>query len=364
MAKEMFERDANGRMGKQIVLPLSRAIEISVKSLKMRFWRSIITVSSIVLAIAFFSSILVNTTIVRALKQGPAREVDALNEQLKALERLSAAHATSLGTSSDSEDLQSQIKQLERKTGVVAADAAREVERMQSLLTEKRMVRDTINLKLQGEGGDDPQAEEQMDKWLGKVPFPATRTVLVERANAAGAPESVLAQLADVPDEGYASAENVLNALQRREAGRSLVGSFFAQLKAKDYWLISLALLVCFVGIVNAMLMSVTERFREIGTMKCLGALDSFIVKLFLLESVFQGAAGTLIGIVLGTLLSLLRAWGLYGGVMFKFLPIGGVLLCMVVAQGVGTLLSVIASVFPARAAARMQPVDALRAEQ
>src|SRR5262249_18468586 len=49
-------------------------------------------------------------------------------------------------------------------------------------------------------------------------------------------------------------------------------------------WLITLALLVAFVGILNAMLMSVTERFREIGTMKCLGALDSFIVKLFLIE--------------------------------------------------------------------------------
>ena len=48
-------------------------------------------------------------------------------------------------------------------------------------------------------------------------------------------------------------------------------------------------MLVAFVGVLNAMLMSVTERFREIGTMKCLGALNSFIVKLFLIESLFQG---------------------------------------------------------------------------
>ena len=58
-------------------------------------------------------------------------------------------------------------------------------------------------------------------------------------------------------------------------------------------WLLGLALLVAFVGILNAMLMSVTERFREIGTMKCLGALDGFIVKLFLIESLFQGVVGT-----------------------------------------------------------------------
>ena len=53
------------------------------------------------------------------------------------------------------------------------------------------------------------------------------------------------------------------------------------------------------------MLMSVTERFREIGTMKCLGALDTFIVKLFLLESTFQGLAGTSAGIVIGFALTL-----------------------------------------------------------
>ena len=46
-----------------------------------------------------------------------------------------------------------------------------------------------------------------------------------------------------------------------------------------------MSLLVCTVGITNSMLMAVTERFKEIGTMKCLGALDSFVVVLFMLES-------------------------------------------------------------------------------
>ncbi len=49
-------------------------------------------------------------------------------------------------------------------------------------------------------------------------------------------------------------------------------------------WLVVMSLLVCTVGITNSMLMAVTERFKEIGTMKCLGALDSFVVLLFLLE--------------------------------------------------------------------------------
>ena len=50
----------------------------------------------------------------------------------------------------------------------------------------------------------------------------------------------------------------------------------------KHTWLVVMSLLVSAVGITNSMLMSVTERYKEIGTMKCLGALDSFIVKLFL----------------------------------------------------------------------------------
>ena len=78
------------------------------------------------------------------------------------------------------------------------------------------------------------------------------------------------------------------------------------QRRIQTNWLIGLALLVAFVGILNAMLMSVTERFREIGTMKCLGALDSFIVKLFLIESFFQGGAGTVAGHPLGLLLSII----------------------------------------------------------
>src|SRR6185437_9456808 len=91
-----------------------------------------------------------------------------------------------------------------------------------------------------------------------------------------------------------------------RENGIATDASKIAADKVQTRWMLGLALLVAFVGILNAMLMSVTERFREIGTMKCLGALDTFIVKLFLIESLFQGVVGTTLGVIVGLGLSLL----------------------------------------------------------
>ena len=61
---------------------------------------------------------------------------------------------------------------------------------------------------------------------------------------------------------------------------------------AYQYWLLAVALIVSVVGITNAMLISVYERTREIGTMKCLGALDQHILMLFLVEAMIQGTLG------------------------------------------------------------------------
>jgi len=128
-------------------------------------------------------------------------------------------------------------------------------------------------------------------------------------------------------------------------------------------WLVALALLVAFVGILNSMLMSVTERFREIGTMKCLGALYGFIIKLFLLESLFQGAVGTIAGVMLGLALSLLSQSLTYGSYAWTNLPFAKIAtsagLCLIV----GMTLTVAGAVYPAWQAARMQPIDAMRVE-
>jgi putative ABC transport system permease protein len=135
-----------------------------------------------------------------------------------------------------------------------------------------------------------------------------------------------------------------------------------AQDQATMFWLIAISLLVCVVGITNAMLMSVTERYREIGTMKCLGALDWFVVKLFLIEAGFQGLVGSTIGAVVGFLAAVLTSMTQFDGVLFA-MPWGRALLGLLFAVVVGGALSVVGAIYPARRAGKMPPADAMRTE-
>ena len=126
----------------------------------------------------------------------------------------------------------------------------------------------------------------------------------------------------------------------------------------KNSWLVSMSLMVSAVGITNSMLMSVTERYKEIGTMKCLGALDNFIVRLFLLESGILGGLGSLVGALIGSLFILLTNIGVWGN-----LDWGKLLLSILGCVTVGSILSIIAAVGPAIRASRMPPADAMRSE-
>jgi len=132
----------------------------------------------------------------------------------------------------------------------------------------------------------------------------------------------------------------------------------------KQRWIVFLSLLVCVVGIINAQLMSVTERFREIGTMKCLGALDSFVVKIFLIEAALQGLVGSIAGTLLGGLASLTMALGRFGTTVFTSISWSAISASMLSAVLIGTSLSLLGALYPALVAARMQPVEAMRVEQ
>lgn len=132
----------------------------------------------------------------------------------------------------------------------------------------------------------------------------------------------------------------------------------------KDRWLAILSLLVCVVGTVNAQLMAVTERFREIGTFKCLGALNSFVVRIFVLEAIYQGLLGGALGSLVGIVVAILSLAVKLGLIVFTTLPVINLLATLGWTAGLSVVLSLLGVIYPALVAARMQPAVALRAEE
>jgi len=264
--------NAETKIGTQIVLPFSKVVEISLKSLRVRFWRSIITTSGVILAIGFYMSVTSTRAMTTRLEAAGDPEIDVLLQQMG-------------------------------------------IERSEIAATERRLQA----MRASGRSDD----------------------LTLERIRLL---ESRLAQLETLAEK------------ERR------------QRKTRDVWLVAMALLVCVVGITNAMLMSVTERFREIGTMKCLGALDRFVIQIFMLESSLQGVLGGLAGALVGLLMAFLSMYfavyrHLQGGLL-RFFPFREVFLSALFAVVIGAALSVVAAAYPAYRAARMKPVDAMRVDQ
>ena len=118
----------------------------------------------------------------------------------------------------------------------------------------------------------------------------------------------------------------------------------------------SISLLVGGIGIMNIMMVSVTERTREIGIRKALGATSSNVLMQFMIESMVIGIVGGVIGIASGILLS--KAIGAFGG-LTTTVDILPVLVSFSFAVGIGLFFGI----YPARKAARLDPIDALRYE-
>ena len=183
------------------------------------------------------------------------------------------------------------------------------------------------------------------------------------------APANVALQRALIADLGAAGLTVLTDDLRRR-ADQTALDQTFAALgfdpgkgAARAIALAALSLLVCTVGIVNAMMMTVTERFREIATMKCLGAGDGFILKAFLIEASALGLAGSLAGLVLGLALVMTQAWWRFGSAFWAACPLGELTLATLAALLCGVALAMLGALLPAYSAARMHPVDAMRVD-
>jgi putative ABC transport system permease protein len=118
----------------------------------------------------------------------------------------------------------------------------------------------------------------------------------------------------------------------------------------------SIALIVGGVGVMNIMLVSVTERTREIGVRKALGATRKDIAAQFLVEAVTLTSVGGTLGIIIG----------ISGGFLVNFItnfPAAAPLWSIILGFTVSTSVGLVAGLWPAVKAARQDPIEALRYE-
>lgn len=143
----------------------------------------------------------------------------------------------------------------------------------------------------------------------------------------------------------------------------ALAGGERLSVETYQYWLMFVAIVVCVVGITNAMLIAVYERFREIGTMKCIGALDRHILLLFLVESLIQGTVGGAVGFAVGIVGALLSTGFTVGFDILLKVPATEFILLFGGSVLLSMILSVVATLYPAYRAAKLNPVEALSYE-
>jgi macrolide transport system ATP-binding/permease protein len=118
----------------------------------------------------------------------------------------------------------------------------------------------------------------------------------------------------------------------------------------------AISLLVGGIGIMNIMLVSVTERTREIGLRKAIGARESDIMSQFLIESVVMtfsgGVAGVLFGAAIAFLMAVIAGWTIKVSIS-----------SIVLATGFSIVVGMVFGLWPARQAAKLNPIEALRYE-
>ncbi len=129
------------------------------------------------------------------------------------------------------------------------------------------------------------------------------------------------------------------------------VGTYLSILLAS---IASISLIVGSIGIMNMMLVSVTERTREIGIRKAIGAKNVYILFQFLLEAILISFIGSMIGLVLGISFSQIA-----GAILNQNVPIS--LITVIIAFSVAIIVGIVSGIFPAVKATKLDPIEALR---
>ena len=333
-------------VGTQKKLPFKRAMRISIQGIRIRLGRSLVTVSGVVLGIAFLMSNLTSQLILKAVQD--ERELKQTVDLMQAL-------------------VKSEIGVIEGKQLAVAVfgELSPAAEKLLGRLRDgKPAAINTFGL----------EGDAYVKKSLDAVADGASAMLVLGDREDAGV--SMTALTAGM------SGKVVLDTVDARQYPGATDASirrelFFGEqvrqrqmdLKAKEKqalfrtaWIALISVFVTVIGVSNALLMSVTERFREIGTMKCLGALSAFIRTLFLMESSLIGVAGSIIGVIVGALLPAIVYGFLYGfPTIMVSLNYGLLGLAAIGSAVAGTILSILAAIYPARVASNMVPAAALR---
>jgi hypothetical protein len=338
----------------QITLPLKVALKVVLQGIRVRFGRSVVTVMGVALGIAFLMSILAG----QIIKAGVAGEQAARNEARRMYNFFVAEAGLPEGM----------------VLGVLQAGPMNDGE---TRLLRRILAGGVGTARWCSLAGGEPPA------------LPGTPLQRCDR-DALGRDATALLVLGAAPDFVLPSDEVLKGARHRlvfasrksqrlapatggrtivleRELRPDEVEKAAAELRKagfRNIWIVTIALFVTVIGIANSMLMSVTERFREIGTMKCLGALSAFVRQMFLIESMLIGMVGSFAGAVVGAVFSAVAYAVTYGfGLVFQSMNPVRLALYFVLCVGVGVMLAVIAALYPSRFASRMLPAHALRSE-
>lgn len=421
-----MNKDDSSGVGRQVHLPLRRAFKISLDSLRIRFWRSTITAGGIFLGIAFLSSVIAQDLLQwpvpdRSIGLGTVRldgeftnpsyydvwKTATVGEALEAGIPMAAIEKVAEGDEVDVRELSLQVQQLERSeralvtakersaalralpSSIIKGDDEEKI-KVQQLKAQKlapTLIKDLTN-----------NTDIKRVDFLAAVDKVYVREQRIEanikRLEMFRFDKSALQRLqenkrytlAEILEQSggmgnHADAANIkivntggrslaLDLAQNEDSSAAsyvesgdLVWAPDAAAKSRRTWLVIMSLLVCTVGITNSMLMSVTERFKEIGTMKCLGALDKFVVELFLMEAGLLGLAASFAGWLIGVGTISLAAVISKGFVILTMVSVFDMLRLLGMSLLVGMSLTMLAACAPAIRAAQMPPAAALRAE-